>query len=39
MEGKIFNKGEEVANRLTDEYSSEFTEKEEKRNENGEIIN
>ena len=39
MEGKTFNKGEEVANRLTDEYSSEFTEKEVKRNEKGEIIN
>ena len=38
MEGKTFNKGEEVANRLTDEYSSEFTEKEVKRNEKGEII-
>ena len=39
VEGKTFNKGEEVANRLTDEYSSEFTEKEVKRNEKGEIIN
>ena len=39
VEGKIFNKGEDVANKLTDEYSSEFTKKEEKRNEKGEIIN
>ena len=38
-ENKIINKGEQIAETLIDEYSSEFTDQEIKYNERGEEIN